>query len=87
MVIFYIFFRFGMLHREKSGNPALLTTAHLLPQATSPVPRGARKVVPAVQRHEDGARAARTPLGRGPALRRGPLVPGVRRVPRGTGDS
>ena len=51
------------------------------------MPSGPGQVVPAVQRDEDGARAARTPLGRRPPLRRGTLLPGIRRLPRRTGES
>ena len=56
-------------------------------QTTASVSGGAGQVVPAVQRDEDGARAARPPLGRRPPLRRRTLLPGVRRLPRRAGES
>ena len=56
-------------------------------QTTASVSGGAGQVVPAVQRDEDGARAARPPLGRRPPLRRRTLLPGIRRLPRRTGET
>ena len=56
-------------------------------QTTASVSGGAGQVVPAVQRDEDGARAARPPLGRRPPLRRRTLLPGVRRLPRRAGET
>ncbi|KAG6465574.1 hypothetical protein O3G_MSEX015239 [Manduca sexta] len=56
-----------------------------VPQADAVVSRGPGARVPAGERAEDGARAARTPLGGGPAQPGRPLLPRVRCVPRRTG--
>ena len=50
------------------------------------MPRRPREELPPVQRHEDGPRPPRAPLGRGEALGRGAKLPGVRRLQGGAGE-